>query len=68
MANAKLSLEESRGLIMEAARLLTDTNLVWSNDLNEIRPHLTSLLIKALGSQELQPLMIPLAAKLVSLS
>lgn len=60
-----LTQEDREALCFEAMRLLVDSNLVWSQDFEAVRPALASLFLKALQKPELTEALTSLATRIV---
>ena len=62
---SKITEEERSAICLEAMRLLIDSNLVWSEDFEIIRPTLAQLFMKAITIPELSQHVTNLAVKVV---
>ena len=61
----KITTEERNAIMFEAMRLLMDDNLVWSSDLENIRPALGSLFLKAMAAPSLSESLTTLAVRII---
>lgn len=60
--------DELNAIVFKALRLCVDDKLEWSNDFDEIRPYLCSILLKAMSDNKLRSEVIGLANKIASLT